>query len=151
MKSKISLVLFAVAFVAVVGLSFRQSAPLRSEDPWKPDQLLSPGELAKVINDPKAKQPTIICIGPGALIKGSIDIGPARDSSNLNKLRRQLNPLPKDAWVVIYCGCCPFEHCPNIRPAFSLLNEMKFTHPQLLNLEHNIKVDWMEKGYPVVK
>jgi thiosulfate/3-mercaptopyruvate sulfurtransferase len=151
MKSKISLLLCAVAFFAMVGLSFTASIPLRSEDPWKPDQLLSPGELAKVINDPLAKKPIIFCIGPGALIKGSIDMGPARDSSNLNKLRRQLSRLPKDAWVVIYCGCCPFEHCPNIRPAFSLLNEMKFTHPQLLNLEHNIKVDWMEKGYPVAK
>jgi len=151
MKNKIGLFFCAVTFFAVVALSFRPSTPVNREDPWKPDQLLAPAELAKVINDPQAKQPTIICIGPGALIKGSIDIGPARDSGNLNKLRRQLSQLPKDARVVIYCGCCPFEHCPNIRPAFSLLNEMKFTHPQLLNLEHNIKVDWIEKGYPVVK
>jgi alkanesulfonate monooxygenase len=40
------------------------------------------------------------------------------------------------------------DRCPNIRPAFSLLNEMKFTHAHLLNLEHNIKTDWVAKGYP---
>lgn len=119
-------------------------------EPWKPSQLLSPEDLAKTIQDPKAKQPVIFCIGPGAVVKGSIDIGPTRDSSNLNKLRKQLEKLPKETAIVIYCGCCPFEHCPNIRPAFTLLNEMKFTHPQLLNLEHNIKTDWINKGYPVV-
>jgi hypothetical protein len=135
MKSKVFLMVCCMAFF----------------DPWKPAQLLSPGDLAKVIGDPQARQPFIFCIGPGAVIKGSIDIGPARDSSNLNKLRLQLSKLPKDAMVVIYCGCCPFEHCPNIRPAFTLLNEMKFTHPQLLNLEHNIKIDWINKGYPVTK
>jgi len=151
MKNRILLLFCAVAFFALSALSFKPTIPVHGGEPWKPDQLLSPGELARVINDPQAKQPTIICIGPGALIKGSIDMGPARESDNLSKLRRQLSQLPKDARVVIYCGCCPFEHCPNIRPAFSLLNEMKFTHPQLLNLEHNLKVDWIEKGYPVIK
>jgi thiosulfate/3-mercaptopyruvate sulfurtransferase len=121
------------------------------QDPWKPDQLMAPADLARIIADPQAKQPYIFCIGPGAVIKGSIDMGPARDSANLNKLRQQLSKLPKDATVVIYCGCCPFVHCPNIRPAFMLLTEMKFTHPLLLNLEHNIKTDWIDKGFPVTK
>jgi len=113
--------------------------------------LLSPADLSKTLEDPNAKKPLIFCVGPGAVIKGSIDIGPTRDSAHLNKLRQQLSQTPKDAPIVIYCGCCPFVHCPNIRPAFSLLNEMKFTHPLLLNLEHNIKTDWIDKGYPQAK
>jgi len=142
---------FAIAMVALMDMSFRGVSVLRSEEPWKPEQLLQPADLAKTIDDPQAKQPFIFCVGPGAVIKGSVDIGPGRDSSNIDKLRKQLVRVPKDAMVVIYCGCCPFEHCPNIRPAFSLLNEMKLTHPRLLNLEHNIRVDWIEKGYPVAK
>jgi hypothetical protein len=122
-----------------------------NEEPWTPGQLLAPAELAKTIGDPAAKQPMVFSIGPGAVIRGSIDIGPGRDSNNIKKLRQQLSQLPKDANIVIYCGCCPFVHCPNIRPAFALLNEMKFTHPQLLNIEHNIKTDWIDKGYPVAK
>ena len=51
--------------------------------------------------------------------------------------------------IVIYCGCCPFEHCPNIRPAFNLLNEMGFTNQKLLSLQKNIKADCIDKGYPV--
>jgi thiosulfate/3-mercaptopyruvate sulfurtransferase len=151
MKLTTFLLAFSIGLLATIAMSFNKLSPSHNEDPWKPAQLLPPGDLAKVMADPTAKQPVIICIGPGALIKGSIDIGPARDSSNLNKLQQQLNKLPKDAMIVIYCGCCPFEHCPNIRPAFTLLNDMKFTNHRLLNLEHNIKTDWINKGYPVTQ
>jgi hypothetical protein len=147
MKSTLFFVPCAVAVVVLATLSFRTM----NEEPWKPGQLLAPAELAKIIGDPAVKQPMVFCIGPGAVIKGSIDIGPAKDSNNVNKLRQRLSELPKDANIVIYCGCCPFVHCPNIRPAFVLLNGMKFTHPQLLNIEHNIKTDWIDKGYPVAK
>jgi hypothetical protein len=78
-----------------------------------------------------------------------LDIGPAHEKTNLDRLKQELENLPRNADIVIYCGCCPFEHCPNIRPAFRLLNEMKFTNQKLLNIPHNIKTDWMDKGYPV--
>ena len=120
-------------------------------EPWTDKQLMAPADLAAIINDPDAKKPVIICVGPGALIKGSLDLGPAKEKGNLEKLKQQLDKLPRDANVVIYCGCCPFEHCPNIRPAFNLLNEMKFRNAHLLNLEHNIKTDWVAKGYPQAK
>ena len=120
----------------------------RVPEPWTSQQLMAPADLAAIINDPSVKKPIIICVGPGALIKGSLDMGPAKEKENLEKLKQQLNKLPRDANVVIYCGCCPFEHCPNIRPAFILLNEMKFSNAHLLNLEHNIKTDWVAKGYP---
>ncbi|HET7000710.1 MAG TPA: rhodanese-like domain-containing protein, partial [Puia sp.] len=100
------------------------------------------------MNDPRQKKPIIICVGPGALIKGSLDMGPAKEKENLEKLKQQLSKLPRDANVVIYCGCCPFDHCPNIRPAFTVINEMKFSNAHLLNLEHNLKTDWIAKGYP---
>jgi thiosulfate/3-mercaptopyruvate sulfurtransferase len=117
-------------------------------EPWTAKQLMAPADLAAIINAPNAKKPVIFCVGPGALVKGSLDMGPAKEKENLEKLKQQLNKLPRDTDVVIYCGCCPFEHCPNIRPAFNLLNEMKFSNAHLLNLEHNIKTDWVAKGYP---
>ena len=144
------LLLNSVLMVSAIGFSFRRSLPLQKE-PWAPSQLMAPAELAKEIGNPGSKQPTIFCVGPGAVIKGSIDIGMTSDSNNLDKLRRQLGKLPADARIVIYCGCCPFAHCPNIRPAFSLLTEMRFSRPLLLNIEHNIKVDWIDKNYPVQK
>jgi hypothetical protein len=151
MKINFFLLSFLVAFFAIIGLSFYGLKPTIDNEPWKSSQLMAPGDLAKMITDQNVKQPIIFCIGPGAIIKGSIDIGLAKDSANLAKFKQQLARIPKDADIVIYCGCCPFEHCPNIRPAFSLLNQMKFTRHKLLNLEHNIKIDWINKGYPVVQ
>ena len=148
-KMKIKIFFFLGLAIAIVTISsFIRTS---NQEPWTEKQLLDPAELAKTITDGKAKQPIIFSVGPGALIKNSIDIGPVKEKENLEKLKQQLAKLPKDAQVVIYCGCCPFEHCPNIRPAFNLLNEMKFTNQKLLNLPHNFKIDWINHDYPVVK
>jgi thiosulfate/3-mercaptopyruvate sulfurtransferase len=119
------------------------------KEPWRNEQLLSTATLASVINNNAVAKPVIFCIGPGAPIKGSIEIGPGREEANLIKLKRQLAGLPKDKNIVLYCGCCPFANCPNIRPAFSLLNSLKFTNHKLLDIPKNIKVDWIDKGFPV--
>jgi thiosulfate/3-mercaptopyruvate sulfurtransferase len=141
--------LFSLASIFALVIYLSGFEPRISEEPWSPSQLLAPGDLAKTINDPKVKQPMVFSVGPGALIKGSYDMGPAKDKENLNKFKKALSKLSKDANIVIYCGCCPFDHCPNIRPAFALLNEMKFTNQKLLNIEHNIKMDWVNMGFPV--
>lgn len=122
---------------------------LQQTDPWTPAQLLEPADLAAMIDHPPAKSPLVVCVGPSGLIKGSVFTGPAHDAKNLQKLRTLLENENRDREVVIYCGCCPFEHCPNVRPAFSLLKEMHFTNARLLDLSHNIKVDWIDHGYPV--
>lgn len=135
-----------VLIMAVSVAGFAQT----NADPWKHNQLMPPAELAKIINEGK-EQPLIFSIGQDALIKGAIDIGPASKNSNLKKLKQRVSNLPKDANIIIYCGCCPFGPCPNIRPAFNLLKEMKFTNYKLLSLQKNIKADWIDKGYPITK
>ncbi len=146
MKNKKTLLSF-LPMVIIIFASFS----LKQTEPWKPDQLMPPADLAAILNNSTATKPLIISIGPDALVMGSIDIGPANDKGNLIKLKQLLAKDTKDRSIVIYCGCCPFEHCPNIRPAFTLLNEMKFTNHKLLALQHNIKIDWINKGYPTVK
>ena len=148
MKTK-NILLMLSASIIMTSLVLTSYGQYEKNEPWTIDQLMQPGELAKIITDKKAKQPIILSIGPGAVIKGSIDIGAAHEEESFKKLKEQLSNYSKDAAIVLYCGCCPFERCPNIRPAFQLLNEMKFTNAKLLNLEHNIKTDWMNKGYPV--
>jgi len=120
-----------------------------NSEPWKPEQLIAPLELAAIINNPVAPQPLIISVGPAGLIKGAVDIGPVHEKENLNKLKKLLSEEKKDREIVIYCGCCPFQNCPNIRPAFKLLDEMKFANQKLLNLPHNLKADWINYGYPL--
>jgi thiosulfate/3-mercaptopyruvate sulfurtransferase len=118
-----------------------------SGEPWTNDQLMEPSQLAQMINENRA--PLILDIGFFGGIKNSIRVGPARDKANINKLRQYLSNQPKDESIVIYCGCCPFKDCPNIRPAFNVLKEMGCTNAKLLNLPHNLKTDWSDKGYPM--
>ncbi|KAA0994167.1 rhodanese-like domain-containing protein [Dyadobacter sp. UC 10] len=119
------------------------------DEPWNPFQLMEPKALADIITDPTRNQPLVINIGPSGSIKGAIDANAAKDKENLTKLRERLSAEPKDKQIVLYCGCCPFKDCPNIRPAFSLLNDMGFKNHKLLNLPKNLKVNWIDKGYPM--
>lgn len=139
--------MIAAAFVNILLFSALHVAAQKKE-PWTTNQLMAPSDLAAMLNNTKATQPLIYCIGPTSIIKGSVDVGQGREKSTIDKLQTLVSKLPKNANIVLYCGCCPFENCPNIRPAFELLNKMKFTNHKLLNLEHNIKIDWINKGYP---
>lgn len=137
--------------IAVLMLSiFTQKAEAQNPVNWTEKQLMEPADLAAAI---KAKKdvPVIISVGPGATIPNSVDLGMVNNAEGLQKLRERLKSVDKDKKVVIYCGCCPFEHCPNARPAVNALKEMKFTNYYLLDLPHNLKKDWIDKGYPVVQ
>ncbi len=129
----------------------KQLAQSTQAEPWTDAQLMQPATLAKMLTDSSKHLPHVYSIGRVGAIKNSIAFGPAQEPKNLNKFKSEIQSLPRDADIVIYCGCCPFEDCPNIRPAFSLLNEMGFTKHKLLNLTHNLNVDWIDKGYPVNK
>lgn len=121
----------------------------QSGEPWISTDLLEPAALSAMLKNPQAPMPVIFNIGPVADIKGAINIGSTSNKANLKKLSKSLINVPPEKMVVIYCGCCPFRHCPNIRPAFRLLKERGFKHPKLLNLKQNVKVDWTDYGYPM--
>jgi len=148
-KTKIIILsFFAFAFMTI---GFQSVNAQNANEPWSQQQLLAPATLAKTINNTKAIQPIIYCVGPQAIIKNSIEIGSAQVPSNLMNFKNQISRLAKNTNIVIYCGCCPFDVCPNVRPAVNLLKEMKFTNFKLLNLPRNIKVDWIDQGYPVAQ
>src|ERR1700750_3152615 len=69
---------------------------------WTADQLMQPADLAKAI-EAKKDVPLIYCVGPGAPIPGSINIGPGHDENNITAFKKALANLPKDAAIVIYC------------------------------------------------
>jgi len=137
---------FALIFF-MSGLWSWQKAAAQNPINWTNDQLLRPSELATALKDNKDIS-VIFSIGPGAIIPHSRDMGMIKEEDNMKKFKQELESLPKDTSIVIYCGCCPYEHCPNVRPAIELLKEMKFTNFKLLDLPHNIKIDWINKGYP---
>ena len=133
---------------AILFTSISQALP-QSDAPWTEKQLKDPAALAATLADAKAPQPVIFNIGPVQQIKSAIAIGPTKAQANFDKLKQQLAKLPKDKEVIIYCGCCPFSRCPNVRPAFELLQKMKFKNGKLLNLPSNLNDDWISKGYPM--
>lgn len=140
-KGKVISLLFSLLFMALSG---------QAQNPvnWTDKQLMEPAVLAETIRINK-ELPVIISVGPSPTIPNSQDIGMVNESEGLIKLKAKLKSLPKDQKIVIYCGCCPFEHCPNVRPAIDALKQLKFTNYFLLNLPHNIKKDWIDKGYPL--
>ena len=146
MKAALIIKLFMLTGI----LCLTQYSWTQNPENWTSKQLIEPFELAKIINSGK-DLPVIMSVGPAATIPHSIDIGMVKDKANLDKLKKELSGFPKQTKIIVYCGCCPFEHCPNVRPAIDVLKEMKFTNYMLLNLPHNIKIDWIDKGYSIEK
>ena len=122
---------------------------LTAPNPWTDSQLLEPSALADQIKNGGTNLPLILNIGAVEDIKGATHIGAVNDAKNLEKLKNTVAALPKNTAIVIYCGCCPFARCPNIRPAFSELVKSGFTNVKLLNLSTNLKTNWIAKGYPL--
>ena len=116
-------------------------------------QLIQPEELVQAMKTRGPDKPVVLYVGPKSFylqahIPGSDFIGPVRPES-VEKLRARIAPLAKDAPVVIYCGCCPWDHCPNIRPAFAELRKLGFTRVRVLYLANNFGSNWKDKGFPV--
>jgi thiosulfate/3-mercaptopyruvate sulfurtransferase len=123
---------------------------------WKENQLIEPAELAGKLRGPLHDRPTIVHVGfrvlyEGAHIPGTIYAGPASTREGLELLRKTAGRISPDRAVVIYCGCCPLEKCPNVRPAYDALTKMGFRNLRVLDLPESFDQDWVAKGYPVVR
>jgi thiosulfate/3-mercaptopyruvate sulfurtransferase len=146
-------------FLAPVLLS-NQSGGTNQEkiaDPWTNAQVLLAPELVSELGNAKGgSAPTIIYVGFRTLFEGghvpnASFHGTASKEEGLAELKKRISTLPRSTNLVIYCGCCPFDRCPNIRPAYTALHEMGFTHLRVLVLPTSFAADWVEKGYPMQK
>jgi len=118
------------------------------------ESLVQPQELAQTLKS--GEKPVVLYVGPKqfyvqAHIPGAEDMGAVGQPEGMAKLRARAARLPKDGPVVVYCGCCPWYRCPNIRPAFAELKKLGFSKVRVLYIEQRFGVDWAEKGYPVTK
>ena len=118
---------------------------------YLPSQLMSPANLLKSYKGPQANKPLVYNIGFVGNIQGAKKIGAASKEEGLKQLMQEVRTLPKSASIVVYCGCCPFEHCPNVRPAYTMLQKLGFSKTKILDLPTSIKADWIDKGYPMEK
>jgi len=129
--------------------------PKKREDPWSKAQVLQPADFAGELGNAKGESaPTIVYVGfrtlfEGGHVSGASFHGTASTEKGIAELKKWIATLPRTTNLVIYCGCCPFDRCPNIRPAYTALQDMGFTQVRVLVLPTSFAVDWVEKGYPM--
>ena len=119
-------------------------------------ELIQPEELVTILRSPKVPKPLLLYVGFHMLyvqahIPGSEFIGPGSYDAGIQQLRKRVAGLPRDKFIVIYCGCCPWSHCPNIKPAYDALRAMGFTRAKALFIANNFGANWASKGYPVTQ
>ena len=148
----------AIVALSSLGVLFLvgQANPAGITDPWTKAQLISPESLNKRLTETKRAKPLLIHVGFRALyvqghIPGSVYYGPAARPEGLGELRKHLQELPRDKEIILYCGCCPWSDCPNLRPAFRALKEMGFKQVKVLDIPDRLSTDWAAKGYPLEK
>ena len=117
---------------------------------------LAPAELARILQSPAAQKPLVLQVGSHVLyaeahIPGSEYVGAAGQEAGMKALVERARALPHEQAIVIYCGCCPWTRCPNIRAAYHQLVSSGFTHVQALYLADDFGTNWVAQGYPVEK
>lgn len=147
--------LFAASATLVLAPALRGDEK-QSSDPWSVTQTVQPADLARELGDKNGAQPTVVYVGfhtlfAGGHIQGATFHGTASTEQGLFDLKKWADTLPRTANLVIYCGCCPFEKCPNIRPAFTALDKMGYKKLRVLVLPTNFATDWVDRGYPIQK
>jgi thiosulfate/3-mercaptopyruvate sulfurtransferase len=149
---------FAASLIAICATccvsAQAQQSPVETPASIPPQALLQPAELAQMLNT--SAKPLVLQTGSHVLyaeahIAGAEYAGPAGTSAGIEALRARVAGLSKDTLIVIYCGCCPWSRCPNIKPAYQQLQALGFTNVKALYLAENFGTDWVEKGYPVAK
>lgn len=149
----------ALLFGALAALDFvpvMRGDDRPGSDPWPAAQSVQAAELARELGEKNTHPPIVIYVGfhtlfAGGHIPGATFHGTASTEQGLTDLKKWADRLPRTTNVVIYCGCCPFEKCPNIRPAFIALDKMGFKNLRVLVLPTSFATDWVDKGYPIQK
>jgi thiosulfate/3-mercaptopyruvate sulfurtransferase len=121
---------------------------------WQAAELIRPEDLIVKLRSSGPSKPVVISVGFPALyrsghISAAVFGGPASSDAGLETLKRAVEKVPKTSEIVIYCGCCPWEACPNVRPAIELLHQLGFKQVKGLVIPSNLEADWTSKGYPL--
>lgn len=167
MRQRLLALFLAAALITPTGASMAGGPPAapgarapapRSEpasaDSVRSQDLIQPAELARLLKGPAGKRPVLIHVGFKSLygeghIPGSWYDGPASKPEGIAALKSALAPLPRKSALVLYCGCCPWQDCPNVRPAYRTAREMGFSNVRVMFIARNLQHDWAEQGWPI--
>jgi thiosulfate/3-mercaptopyruvate sulfurtransferase len=146
---------YAIRLFVLLAAVIASLAAFAQSNPWNDSQTVQPAALNKEQADSNTA-PTILFVGFGRLftaghIKGAQFHGNGGSAEGLAQIKAWAASLPHTTSLVIYCGCCPMGRCPNVRPAFTALHEMRFTKLRVLILPNDFAQDWADKGLPYDK
>jgi thiosulfate/3-mercaptopyruvate sulfurtransferase len=138
-----------IVFCEVVGGLL--SAPLMFVADNTNLKTLTPEELVSLLKD-KFVKPLLFQVGSHTLyaqahIPGSEYLGAGNTREGLRRLSDRVNKLPKKTSIILYCGCCLWNHCPNVSPTYEALAKIGFTDIWALYIANNFRFDWVDKGY----
>ena len=152
-----------IVFIAVISLSLGVVAGAQSSNPAPlsattvlHSDLIQPAELAKILKASPSERPVVFQVGSWVMfqqahIPNAGFTGPGSQANGMFLLKKLAAPLSRKQLIVIYCGCCPWNKCPNIGPAYKQLHDLGFTNVKALYIASNFGDDWVSKGYPVEK
>lgn len=153
----ISVLTFLLALVLVsMSVPTIRGQEKKAADPWSSSETVPPAQLAKMLTDKYVSVPTVVFVGFRSLYVGghvpdASFHGTGSTEQGLAELKAWAASLPRSNELLIYCGCCPMDKCPNIRPAYTALSEMGFKKVRVLVLPTSFAADWAGKGYPIQK
>jgi thiosulfate/3-mercaptopyruvate sulfurtransferase len=129
-----------------------QAAPLETPPPLGP--MISPAELAKRLDEVKSGRVAVLYVGPDMLfdqarVPGARRLPEAGTDAGYQALVAQIAATPKDTEIVVYCGCCPYRSCQNVRPASKAIRASGRTNAKYLDIPTNFRTDWIKPGFPV--
>jgi 3-mercaptopyruvate sulfurtransferase SseA len=145
----------ATAAAAPAPAAGAPAANAKDTTPTKAD-LVQPAEVAKDLALPEWRRPVLLHVGFSVLYKsghipGSKYVGSGSTARGRAELKKALKAIPKDKAVVLYCGCCPWEHCPNVNPAFRVARGLGYKNVKILYIVQDLQHDWVDKGYPALE
>ncbi len=117
---------------------------------------IEPDALAKMLQNARGEKPVVLHVGfknfyDQAKIPGSDYAGPCSKPEGLALLRKRASSLQKKQLIVLYCGCCPWDKCPNIKPAYEALHALGFTNVKVVHIADNFGANWVDAGLPTTK
>jgi thiosulfate/3-mercaptopyruvate sulfurtransferase len=156
---KMTAIIFGAMLMLAPGLHAQLSSPASgplSAMTVPQTQLIQPAELVQLFKTSGVARPLVLQVGSHVMfaqahIPGSLYAGPGSQAAGLQLLEKAVASTQKNKLIVIYCGCCPWNHCPNIGPAYKRLRDLGFTNVKALYIANNIGNDWVAKGYAVDK
>jgi thiosulfate/3-mercaptopyruvate sulfurtransferase len=152
-------VLFAALTLIAVPVCVAQAAtaPSSASATSIPEShLIQPEALVRLLKAGEKDKPQVLQVGSRVMfsqahIPAAEYAGPGSQASGIQSLETLVTSLPKSKHIVLYCGCCPWNRCPNVGPAYKRLHALGFTNVSVLYLANNFGDDWVNKGYPAVK